>query len=249
MFVSFIIIKFSSFYLQVENAGGERLMELSDAVVACGYTGLINVDRKKAIIEYVNTYLLMPLAPLRSIGHWQMSSKFLVASFSRSPQLCPLPDISVWTSLLQLFLGRPIFHFPWGFHFRACRVMLVTGFLTVCPIQLHFLLWICMSKGSCPVLSHRSTFLTLSLHQIFGILLRQSLINVCSLVVCLFLLISMFQICTASPASCWSWRCVILVLVCIGSPDLPEDVKYHPSFVNPALYVCICPSSTVHHIT
>ncbi|RXN23580.1 G2 M phase-specific E3 ubiquitin- ligase-like isoform X1 [Labeo rohita] len=37
---------------EVENAeGGERLIDLSDAIVACGYTGPINVDQKKAITE------------------------------------------------------------------------------------------------------------------------------------------------------------------------------------------------------
>jgi len=39
-------------YFQVENAeGGEKLIDLSDAIVACGYTGPINVDQKKAITE------------------------------------------------------------------------------------------------------------------------------------------------------------------------------------------------------
>lgn len=39
-------------YFQVENAeGGENLIDLSDAIVACGYTGPINVDQKKAITE------------------------------------------------------------------------------------------------------------------------------------------------------------------------------------------------------
>ncbi|RXN35765.1 G2 M phase-specific E3 ubiquitin- ligase-like isoform X2 [Labeo rohita] len=37
---------------EVENAeGGERLIDLSDAIVSCGYTGPINVDQKKAITE------------------------------------------------------------------------------------------------------------------------------------------------------------------------------------------------------
>ncbi len=51
----------------------------------------------------------------------------------------------------------------------------------MCPIQLHLLLWICKSMGSYLVLSHKSTLLTLSLHQMFSILLKQVLMNVCSL--------------------------------------------------------------------
>ena len=35
------------------------------------------------------------------------------------------------TSRRQVFLGRPLFLFPWGFHVRACPVMLVVGFLSV----------------------------------------------------------------------------------------------------------------------
>ena len=67
--------------------------------------------------------------------------------------------------------------------------MFVAGFLRVCPIQLHFPLRISMLIGSWLVLFHRSTLLILSFPQIFIILLRQVLMNVCSLCVdCLVVL-------------------------------------------------------------
>ena len=56
-------------------------------------------------------------------------------------------SISAIKSLLQIFLGIPLSRFPWGFHCRACLVMLCFGFLSVCPIHLHFLLLNSSSTG------------------------------------------------------------------------------------------------------
>ncbi|RXN37788.1 G2 M phase-specific E3 ubiquitin- ligase-like protein [Labeo rohita] len=50
---------------EVENAeGGERLIDLSDAIVACGYTGPINVDQKKAITDAIALHALVRLIPI-----------------------------------------------------------------------------------------------------------------------------------------------------------------------------------------
>ncbi|CAM4549377.1 unnamed protein product [Leuciscus chuanchicus] len=52
---------------EVENAeGGERLIDLSDAIVACGYTGPINVDQKKAITDAIALHALVRLIPILS---------------------------------------------------------------------------------------------------------------------------------------------------------------------------------------
>ena len=42
----------------------------------------------------------------------------------------------------QVFLGRRVFLFSWGFHVRACLVMLNRGFPSVRPIQRNFLRFI-----------------------------------------------------------------------------------------------------------
>ena len=39
----------------------------------------------------------------------------------------------------QVFLGRPLFFFPCGFHVRVCLVVLDWGFLSVWPIKRRFL--------------------------------------------------------------------------------------------------------------
>ncbi|KAG1952379.1 G2/M phase-specific E3 ubiquitin-protein ligase-like [Pimephales promelas] len=50
---------------EVENAeGGEKLIDLSDAIVACGYTGPINVDQKKAITDAIALHGLVRLIPI-----------------------------------------------------------------------------------------------------------------------------------------------------------------------------------------
>ena len=47
-------------------------------------------------------------------------------------QAKPALAASLSTDLLQLFLGRPCFLFPCGFHLSACLVTLLFGFLRVC---------------------------------------------------------------------------------------------------------------------
>ena len=134
--------------------------------------------------------IMLDLSPLLLEGV-QAADKCLhftlfFAVLYRSLQLRQPSDISASTLLLQLFLGRPCFLFPWGFHFRACRVMSLVGFLRVWPIQLHFLFRISTSMGSWLVLSQWSTLLTLTLHQMCKMLLRHVLVNVCSLCVVCF---------------------------------------------------------------
>jgi hypothetical protein len=57
--------------------------------------------------------------------------------------------------------------------------MLESGFLSVCLIHLNFLFMIGCSIGSCSVLSQTSSFLILSYHLMFRILLMQLFTNVC----------------------------------------------------------------------
>ena len=41
------------------------------------------------------------------------------------------------TPLRHEFFGLPLFLFPWGFHSKACFVMLLFAFLGVCLIHFH----------------------------------------------------------------------------------------------------------------
>ena len=82
---------------------------------------------------------------------------------------------SASVSRLQLLQGQPLLRFPWGFQLRACRVMLAGGFLSVWPIQPHFLWRICLASGSCPARSHKSVLLILSGHRMPRIRRRQVL--------------------------------------------------------------------------
>ena len=80
-------------------------------------------------------------------------------------QLVPCCFSSASVSRLQLLLGQPLFLFPCGFQVRAWHVVLDAGFLSMCPIQPHFLHNICLATGSCPAGSHRSSFQTFSCHR------------------------------------------------------------------------------------
>ena len=101
-------------------------------------------------------------------------------------QLQPVWRASASRSLLQVFLGLPLFRFPWGFQVRAWRVMLVGGFLRVCPIHLHLRFFISSSTSSCPVLCQRSLLLMVSGQKILNIFRRQPLMKVWTLLIIFF---------------------------------------------------------------
>jgi hypothetical protein len=81
--------------------------------------------------------------------HFCLSSAKNHSSF----QLLPASFI---TDLLQLFLGLPLFLFPWGFQSRAAFGISPSSFLNVWPIHLNFLFLISKFISSCPVIFNRS---------------------------------------------------------------------------------------------
>ena len=105
------------------------------------YLGLLQLEHRPSTI------------PLQHTRFWAASHAPFQLSF------WALSSASV--SCLQLLQGRPLLRFPWGFQLRACRVMLAGGFLSVWPIQPHFLWRICLASGSCPARSHKSVLLIL----------------------------------------------------------------------------------------
>ena len=126
------------------------------------------------------TYLLRP-APWEqrpSTTYYHLTRFW--AAFVTPFQQVSCRAITVSVLRLQLLRSRPLFLFPCGFHLRAWRVVLFGGFFTVCSIQDHFLLRICLETGSYPALSHNTLFLSLSDHLIPNIFLRHVLRNVCS---------------------------------------------------------------------
>ena len=130
---------------------------------------------------YLLTYL--DLGPLHEEQRPSTTSRHLTrswAAFVTRFQQVSCCAISVSVLRLQLLRGRPLFLFPCGFHLRAWRVVLFGGSLKVWPIQDHFLLRICLETGSCPALSHNTSFLSLSDHLIPNILLRLELRNISS---------------------------------------------------------------------
>ena len=138
---------------------------------------------KRLGISILDYYLLTYLGPLHEEQRPSTTSGHLTrswAAFITPFQQVSCCAISVSVLRLQLLRGRPLFLLPCGFHLRAWRLVLFGGFLKMWPIQDHFLLRICLETGSCPALSHNTSFLSLSDHLIPNILLRHVLRNVCS---------------------------------------------------------------------
>ena len=106
--------------------------------------------------------------------HFCLSAVKNLSSF----QLLPA---SLITDLLQLFLGLPLFLFPWGFQSRAAFGISSSSFLNVWPIHLKFLFLISKFISSCPVTIHRSLLEIIFGYHILNIYLRHLFTKVCIL--------------------------------------------------------------------
>ena len=168
------------------------------------------------------------------------------AFHSASFQFYPI-SFSSSVSRRQLFLRRPLFLFPWGFHLRACRVLLFGAFHKVWPIQLHF-------SSSQNLSTYRLLFPSLpkrifSVHQMLKMRLRQ-LFESLDLLECLScpsprlrsIEENWFYIGIGLP-SAWAKtnyliakqvhaRGFVLVYTCITSYQLPESVFYTQFLIN-----------------
>ena len=102
-----------------------------------------------------------------------------VAILSISLLVYPISFVSFSASLCQVFRGLTLRLFPGGFHVMG--VMVSGGFLSVCPIPLHFLFFIKCYMGSCLVIFRSVVLDTLSVHFRCRILRRHLLMKVCIL--------------------------------------------------------------------
>jgi hypothetical protein len=73
-------------------------------------------------------------------------------------QLFPFSNASLWTDLHHVRLGLPLLLFPCWLQSKASLSMASFPFLIVCPIQVHFRLFICMDISVFPVLLQSSSF-------------------------------------------------------------------------------------------
>ena len=76
--------------------------------------------------------------------------------------------------------GLPLFIFPGGFQVRACHVVLLGGFLKVCPNYLQRLCNISLSTGIWFVLSQNSELLMVFGQKILRMCLKQLFMKVCT---------------------------------------------------------------------
>ena len=83
------------------------------------------------VLTYLLTYLLMPVY---SLGAWAIDqSSPPDPALRQGDNFLPGYLIALTSDSMsrsQVFLGRPLFLFPRGFHVSACLVMLDVGFLT-----------------------------------------------------------------------------------------------------------------------
>ena len=99
-----------------------------------------------------------------------------VAKNLSSFQLLPA---SLFTDLLQLFLGLPLFLFPWGSQNSVLFGISPSSFLNVWQIHLHFRILKFIS--SCLVTFHTTLLEIIFGHHILNIYLRHLFAEVCSL--------------------------------------------------------------------
>ena len=83
--------------------------------------------------------------------------------------------------LFQVKHDLPLLRFSWGFQSKAWWVILVCSRHMVCPLYLHFLLWMVSVMGSCPVLCQSSWLEMRYGHLMRRIWWRWVLMKTCSL--------------------------------------------------------------------
>ena len=103
-----------------------------------------------------------------------------------SLQLFPFSNASLWTVLHHVCLGLSLL-FPCGFQSKASRLMASCPFLSVCPIQFHFHLLICVDISISSVLHQSSSFKITSGQWMLRILRKQWLTKVCNFEVVVFI--------------------------------------------------------------
>jgi hypothetical protein len=74
-----------------------------------------------------------------------------------SLQLFPFSNASLWTNLRHICFGLPLLLFPCGFQSKTSLSTASFPFLSVCPIQVHFCLFICVDISVSPVLLQSSS--------------------------------------------------------------------------------------------
>ena len=111
--------------------------------------------------------------------HFCLSAAKNLGSF----QLLPA---SLTTDVLQLFLGLPLFLFPWGFQSRGAFGISPSSFLNVGPIHLNFLFLISKFISSCPVTFHRSLLEIIFGHHILNTYLRHLFTKVSHVIMCTY---------------------------------------------------------------
>ena len=96
-----------------------------------------------AILQNKLHYIRRSSLLMGSIGGqpWTSTWLYFLAVLFASIQVAFFLASSSCTLRLQDCFRRPLLLKPWGFHSRAERVMLSSGFRSVCPIQFHFLLY------------------------------------------------------------------------------------------------------------
>ncbi|KAH3861420.1 hypothetical protein DPMN_024348 [Dreissena polymorpha] len=77
-----------------------------------------------------------PVVPSGPPTSFLQTTRFWVSP-SSCPHVWPICLASASRSRSQVFLGHPLFLFPWGFHVRDCLVVLDAGLRRVWPFHLQ----------------------------------------------------------------------------------------------------------------
>lgn len=144
-----------------------------------------------------------------------------------------------------MFFGLPRFQCPCGFHSKACLVVLVFGFLRVCPNQFHLYVPMVVSTGCClMVFLHKIELLMVSGHLIPRMFLKH-LFTWIDFMELISLSLSRFRTHTGVPTSSWceilSNLSLVLVLnACLSTLGLKWQKLAAPSFFLPCcLHLCL----------
>ena len=95
--------------------------------------------------------------------------------------------------LRYVLFDFPLLPYPWGFQSNAGFPIAPASLHNVCPIHLHFLLFVWIYISFCLVILHNSSYVILSANFIFIIRLKHLFINISSLLVILLVVFQVSQ--------------------------------------------------------
>jgi len=154
----------------------------------------------------------------------------------------PVPLISSSVVLRHVLFGLPLLLCPRGFQSNVVFSIAPASLRNVCPMQFHFLLFICFSICFCWMILHSLSFVILSVHFIFIVRLKHLFTNISNRLV---ILLVVFQVSQAYSNTDFTFVLnisILTLLIYCGFSTHDTVNKHTICFLNFTCHIFLCSS-------